>query len=287
LVRNKDNSDNNKKQGKIELPMPWKMDRWKYYNVTHKRHVVCNPMSVAKLDELIELLALNPGATVLDIACGLGEMLTRLAERYGVSGVGVDLSPYCVADAQQKLKERVPEAGIEILNIDGAAYKSDRLFDLTMCIGASWVYQGHRGSLRALKAMTRPGGLVLVGEPFWLREPEEAFLVAENHTRDMFGTHYENVLVGEEEGLVPLFTMVSNQDDWDGYEALQWHTTEKYARENPDDPDLSEIMLRVAHNRTSYLRWGRDTLGWALYLFRKEGRHNGVQEYINRNRPFQ
>jgi len=244
-------------------------------------------MSVAKLDELIELLALNPGATVLDIACGLGEMLTRLAERYGVSGVGVDLSPYCVADAQQKLKDRVPEAGIEILNMDGAASKSDRLFDLAMCIGASWVYQGHRRSLRALKVMTKPGGLVLVGEPFWLREPEEAFLVAENHTRDMFGTHYENLLVGEEEGLVPLFTMVSNQDDWDGYEALQWHTTEKYARENPDDPDLSEIMLRVAHNRTSYLRWGRDTLGWALYLFRKEGTHNGVQAYTTRKRPFQ
>ena len=258
----------NQKREENESPPLWTMDRWKFYNVTHKHHTVCNPMSLTKLDELIELLALKPGDWVLDIACGLGEMLTRLAERYGISGVGIDLSPYCVVDARRKLKERVPSAKIEILNMDGAEYKPDRLFDLAMCIGASWVYQGHRGTLRALKSMTRPDGLVLVGEPFWLKEPEEAYLVAESHTRDMFGTHYQNILTGEEEGLVSLYTVVSNQDDWDRYEALQWYAADMYARENPEDPDLSEIRLRVAHGTRSYLRWGRDTLGWALYLFR-------------------
>ena len=249
--------------------MEWKMDIWKFYSVTHAYHVLCNPMSTAKLEELIGLLELNPGAAVLDIACGKGEMLTRLAERYEVSGVGVDISPYFVDDAKQKLQERVPVAQIKILNMDGADYSSDQPFDLAMCIGASWIYQGHRGTLRALKAMTKVGGLILVGEPFWLKEPDEAYLAAENHMRNMFGTHYENVLVGEDEGLFPLYTMVSNQDDWDRYETLQWYATESYARDNPDDPDVSEILVRAAHGRTNYLRWGRDTLGWALYLFRK------------------
>jgi ubiquinone/menaquinone biosynthesis C-methylase UbiE len=249
--------------------MEWKMDIWKFFSVTHGYHVVCNPMSTEKLDELIGLLKLNPGSAVLDIACGKGEMLTRLAERYEVSGVGVDISPYFVKDTKQKLQERAPGAQIEILNMDGAHYNPDRLFDLAMCIGASWVYKGHQGTLRALKAMTKPGGLILVGEPFWLKEPDDGYLAAENHTRDMFGTHYENVLVGEHEGLLPLYTMVSNQDDWDRYETLQWYAAERYARDNPDDPDVSEVLVRAAHGRTNYLRWGRDTLGWALYLFRK------------------
>ena len=203
----------------------------------------------------------------------LGEVLTRLAELYGVSGVGVDISPYCVADVKQKLQERVSDARIEILNMDGADYKADQFFDLAMCIGASWVYKGHRGTLRALKPMTKPGGLVLVGEPFWIKEPEKAYLAAENHTRDMFGTHYENVLAGEEEGLVPLYTMVSNQDDWDRYETLQWYAAAMHAGENEDDPDVPEILARVALGRTNYLRWGRNTLGWALYLFRNSGPH--------------
>ena len=245
------------------------MDTWKFYDVTHRYHEVWNPTSRAKLDELIGLLRLNPGSAVLDIACGKGELLTRLAERYEISGIGVDISPYCVTDAEQKLRERVPGAQIQILNIDGADYSPDQLFDLAMCIGASWVYKGHRGTLSALKTMTKPDALILVGEPFWLKDPDDAYLVAENLTRDMFGTHYENVLVGEDEGLFPLYTMVSSQDDWDRYETLQWYAAEKYARDNPDDPDVSEILTRVAHGRTNYLHWGRDTLGWAMYLFRK------------------
>jgi SAM-dependent methyltransferase len=245
------------------------MDIWKFYDVTHRYHEVWNPTSRAKLDELIGLLRLNPGSAALDIACGKGELLTRLAERYEISGIGVDISPYCVTDAEQKLRERVPGAQIQILNMDGADYSPDQLFDLAMCIGASWVYKGHRGTLSALKTMTKPDALILVGEPFWLKDPDDAYLVAENLTRDMFGTHYENVLVGEDEGLFPLYTMVSSQDDWDRYETLQWYAAEKYARDNPDDPDVSEILTRVAHGRTNYLHWGRDTLGWAMYLFRK------------------
>ena len=268
MVNNIDNNSNHVQHRRASF-VERKMDMWKFYSVTHGYHVVCNPMSTAKLDELIGLLKLNPGSAVLDIACGKGEMLTRLAERYEVSGVGVDISPYCVADTERKLQERVPVAQIEILNMDGADYSPDQLFDLAMCIGASWVYQGHQGTLSALKAMTKPGGLILVGEPFWLKEPDDAYLAAENHTRDMFGTHYENVLLGEDEGLFPLYTMVSNQDDWDRYETLQWYATERYARDNPDDPDVPEILVRVAHGRRNYLQWGRDTLGWAMYLFRK------------------
>jgi SAM-dependent methyltransferase len=245
-----------------------KMDIWKFYSVTHRYHIVCNPMSIAKIDELIGLLKLPSGSAVLDIACGKGELLARLAERYEVSGVGVDISPYFVADTEQKLLDRVPGTRIEILNMDGAEYSADQLFDLAMCIGASWIYKGYRGTLNALRAMTKPGGLILVGEPFWLREPDPAFLAAEHYTRDMFGTHHDNVLVGEDEGLCPLYTTVSNQDDWDRYEALQWYAAEKFARDNPGDPDVPEILARAAKGRKSYLQWGRDTLGWAMYLFR-------------------
>jgi SAM-dependent methyltransferase len=248
------------------------VDKWKFYDVTHRYHEVCNPTSRGKLDELVGLLGLNRGSAVLDIACGKAELLTRLAERYEISGTGVDISPYCVMDGQQKLRERVPSAQIEILNMDGAGYSPNQPFDLAMCIGASWVYKGHRGTLNALKTMTKPDALILVGEPFWLREPDDAYLAAENLTRDMFGTHYENVRVGEDEGLSPLYTMVSNQDDWDRYEALQWYAADKYARQNADDPDVSEILTRVARGRMNYLQWGRDTLGWALYMFRRSSR---------------
>jgi SAM-dependent methyltransferase len=249
--------------------MEFKMDIWKYFGAVHTCHTVCNPMSSEKLDELLARLDLKDGAAVIDIGCGKGEILARLAERYKISGVGVDISPYFVKDAEKKLKERVPGALVKILNMDGADYRPDRLFDLSMCVGASWVYQGYKGTLAALKAMTKPGGLILAGEPYWIKEPDEAYLAAEEFTRDMFGTHHDNVLAGEAEGLLPLYTLVSNQDDWDRYEGLQWYSAAKFARDNPDDADIKEILERIAHQRTNYLRWGRNTVGWAMYLFRK------------------
>jgi hypothetical protein len=66
-----------------------------------------------------------------------------------------------------------------------------------------------------------------------------------------------------------LYTLVSNHDDWDVYEGLQWFASEQYALDHPDDPDVPELRRRMAGQKQEYLRWGRDTLGWALYLFRK------------------
>ncbi|MFC1935972.1 class I SAM-dependent methyltransferase, partial [Chloroflexota bacterium] len=55
----------------------------------------------------------------------------------------------------------------------------------------------------------------------------------------------------------------------DRYEMLQWFAADEYAAANPNDPDLLEIQEKMAHAREVYLRWQRETLGWALYLFRK------------------
>jgi hypothetical protein len=71
------------------------VDLWKFFDITHREHVICNPMSVERFEDLIALLRLSPGDRVLEIATGKGEFILRLAERYRAGGVGVDLSPYC------------------------------------------------------------------------------------------------------------------------------------------------------------------------------------------------
>jgi hypothetical protein len=110
--------------------------------------------------------------------------------------------------------------------------------------------------------------MIMAGEPFWNDEPSAEHLAAEGFGRDFYSTHDGNVKIGEEEGLTLLYAMVSNQDDWDRYEGLQWRAAADYARENPDDPDLPEVLNRVANSRDIYLKWGRDVFGWAIYLFR-------------------
>ncbi|MCH7679915.1 methyltransferase domain-containing protein [candidate division KSB1 bacterium] len=80
------------------------MDTWKYNGITHRDHLVCNPTSEARLDELVGLLPLKPGARVLDIACGKAELLLRIAVHHGASGIGVDISPYEVGEARRRVR---------------------------------------------------------------------------------------------------------------------------------------------------------------------------------------
>jgi len=246
------------------------MDTWKFYDITHRRHVVCNPTSEEKLARLVDLVQLPTAARVVDIACGKGEFLIRLVEAYGVRGVGVDLSPFFIADAERRLRARVPQAGITFTQMDGADFKPDKPNSLTLasCIGASWVFGGHARTLDALVGMAEPDGWVIVGEPYWLREPSDEHLRACGLTRDAFGSHAENVEAGERRGLDLVHTLVSSKDDWDRYEGLQWHAMAEYARADRNDADLPELLERVAKEKSIYLRWGRDALGWAIYVFR-------------------
>jgi SAM-dependent methyltransferase len=246
------------------------MDMWKYYDITHREHVVCNPTSEEKLARLVELFQLSADASVIDIACGKGEFLIRLVEAYGVRALGIDISPFFIADAKRRMKERVPHAKATFAQMDGADFRTGESdsFALAACIGASWVFGGHAGTLDALVRMVEPGGWVIVGEPYWLQEPPESYLHSSGSTREDFGTHVSNVEAGEQRGLELVHTLVSSKDDWDRYEGLQWHATAKYARAHPEDPDLVDVGERVARSRVAYLRWGRDTVGWAIYVFR-------------------
>jgi len=249
------------------------MDQWKYFDITHREHVLCNPMSVEKFEDLIALLRLEPGAQVLEIATGKGEFIIRLVELYEIEGIGIDLSPYHVSDAEKKRKERVPDAQLTFLVMDGANYKPQEpeSFDLVACIGASWIYGGHKETLKALKEMAAPGSWVVVGEPYWRQEPVAEYLEAIGEKRNAFGMHYENVEAGQELGLELVYTLVSNQDDWDRYEGLQWYAATVWAIEHQDDPDVGKVLKRVGEDRTNYLRWGRETIGWSIYVFKKDG----------------
>ena len=246
------------------------MDKWKYFDITHKYHILCNPTSNEKFERFCNLLNLSKDSRVLDIACGKGEVLIRLAEKYGISGVGVDISPFCVRDCKEKHRQRAPETDLTFIELDGAKYQpaSGELFDVVMCIGASWVFEDHIGTLRAIKKMVKPGGLVIVGEPFWLKEPDAEYLKAAGFTRDFSRSHEENVYQGEEIGLSCLYTLVSNKDDWDHYETLQWWAVDNYIQSHKDDSDNQELLEKTEREKKLYLKWGRDTINWAVYIFR-------------------
>ncbi|NLW17559.1 MAG: class I SAM-dependent methyltransferase [Firmicutes bacterium] len=247
------------------------MDRWRYFEITHRDHDIMNPISLEKLDEMIALLRLPPGATVLDIGCGKAEPLVRIAERYEINGIGVDPSPGMVAAAKSRAQARVrPPSRLDFQLTGGACFQGGlESFDLSMCLGASFAFGGYRGALKALANLTRPQGLILVGEPYWLQEPSPDYLQQAGMQADVFATYAGNIYIALELGLTPLYAICSSKDDFDRYEWLQVQAAERFALENPHDPDVPELLRRRRATRDLYLRYERDTLGWALYLFQK------------------
>ncbi|MGI9431051.1 MAG: SAM-dependent methyltransferase [Myxococcota bacterium] len=246
------------------------MDLWKYFAITHERHVFCNPFSAEKFAELSELYDLPPGARVLDIACGKAEFLTRIVQRWQCDGVGVDLSPPFVEDARARVADAGLDDRIEIVLANGNEYDpAPGSFAVAQCIGASWIWEGVSGTLKALADFVPSGGLVVLGEPFWRTEPSPEHLAAGGYSRTQFASHEENCRAGSEAGLVLLHAIASNEDDWDRYEGLQWLSAERYARLHADEEGVPALLERVHSERDQYLRWGRQELGWAVYLFSK------------------
>ena len=122
---------------------------------------------------------------------------------------------------------------------DGAAVAHEpESFDAALCLGASFVYGSLVETIDALAPAVRPGGFVVVGEPYWRRLP----LPVDYADRDEPWTTLEGtVTVFETTGLPVVGVLASSEDDWDRYETLHWQAVERWVAENPDDPDAPEI----------------------------------------------
>jgi SAM-dependent methyltransferase len=244
------------------------MDTWLYFDVTHTLHTFCNPIAEPRIDEIGRLLELGPEDRVLDIACGMGELLVRWSEQHGIGGVGVDISSYAVERAWKRKAARVPEAPLEFITTGGKEYETDETFDVVSCIGASWIWDGHEGTLRAMKSLAKPGGLLVVGEPWWMADPSDDYLEADGLKREQFGTLAECRQTALDLDLEPVWMAGSTTEEWDRYEMLQTASVAQFAQKQPNHADLAEIREGRAKADEIYLKWGRKHVGFALWVWR-------------------
>jgi 2-polyprenyl-6-hydroxyphenyl methylase / 3-demethylubiquinone-9 3-methyltransferase len=105
----------------------------------------------------------KPGGRVLDIGCGTGFLLERLAER-GFSGIGIDLSPESVEHATRRLAEI--GASDRLTAVVGSAYEPPAgPFDLIALTDVLEHLEDPRACLAALRAQLAPGGLLVISTP--------------------------------------------------------------------------------------------------------------------------
>ena len=241
----------------------------RHHEIAEASHRILNPLVEGQLRLLGEVAGIGPGTRILDLACGKAEMLCRWAEWFGASGVGVDLSHVFTAAARERADELGVASRVSIHQGDAADFQPVHgAYDIASCLGATWIGNGIVGTIELLKPAVRPGGLVLVGEPFLLEPaPPEAFAAwgfDEGEYLDLAGT-----LDRLESAGVELLEMVmADHHSWDRYEASQWVTVAEWLAANPDDPEHDAMARFLDENRRTYLTWGRRYLGWGVFVTR-------------------
>ncbi len=235
----------------------------RYFVVAEREHELQNPISEEKLLLLGARLALGPETRVLDVASGRGGPAVLLAREYGCTIRGIEIAPEFHAVAV----ERAEAAGVsDLVTFElGEASETDLGggHDVAMCLGASFVWGSLAGTLDALEPVVRPGGHVVVGEPFWRKLP----LPADYDDRDgPFTTLEGTVSIFESGELRVVSVIASSEDDFDRYETLHWQAVETWLAENGSDPDAADIRSRHDRYKRTYLRFGRDYLGWAVLV---------------------
>lgn len=246
------------------------MNPHKFSAIAHRDHDYCNPIAAAKIERIFDLLALKSDASVLDLGCGRGELSLRMIERFQARVTAIDFSSPMLDAARERAQRRGALERLRLLKVDIAEYKAEpATFDLTVMLGGGGIAGGFAGICARLAQWTRHGGYVLVGEGYWAQPPEAEYLAHLEATADQYRDHRGNVQAGVDAGLIPLHALVASVDEWDEYEWTYSRSIERYALDQRADPDVAAMLARIRRWRDIYLRWGRDTLGFGMYLFRR------------------
>ena len=113
----------------------------------------------------IDSLHLQPGQTVLDIACGTGRNFPLILEKIGPGGklVGVDYTAAMLARARERVK-RKGWKNVELIQGDATRIDLEQKFDAALCTLAISVIPDYRGALTWMVAHVKLGGWLAIGD---------------------------------------------------------------------------------------------------------------------------
>jgi predicted O-methyltransferase YrrM len=257
-----------------ELPKPHK----RFSTIAHTHHDFYNPISAQTFEQILDLCAsrgaLPETLRALDLGAGAAEGLLRVLARYPQGrGVALDISPAACAQARGRVARAALGDRLEVVEGNALPHLRDWLeagetFDLILCLGSSHSLGGYGMTLEQCKGLLAPNGLLLIGEGFWSRAPDANYLAFLGAQPGDYLSHAGNVEMAQRCGYVPLYSGVASAQEWDRYEGLYAWAIEDFVMQHPDDPDAAAFRARITTWRQAYLTWGRDTLGFGLYLLR-------------------
>lgn len=242
--------------------MEGEWDRFRVFEALHNRMQICNPMMPEDLDRIASALSPQDGDRALDLACGHGELLIRMAERAAIQGLGVDLSPWVLLRAREASRRRVPNARIRWLLGNAHEIEADG-YDLVTCLGASWIWHGFSGTVRAMVNQLTVGGRIAVGD-LRLRDGVALDEVIEAYGRVLSADEQRAAI--ENQRLEVVDRLDPGDAAWDAYQRRIEDSVEAWSQRHPG-PEADRFSAEQARWRTDHDR-DMTFLAWSVWVAR-------------------
>lgn len=243
------------------------MDIPRIFNVTESAHRIHNPFTPEKYATLGNVLRLEPETHILDLGSGSGEMLCTWARDHKITGLGIDMSQLFSTQAKRRAEELGVSDRVRFIHADAAGYVANEKVGVAACVGATWIGGGVAGTIELLAKSLCSDGVILIGEPYWLKVPptEDIAKGCEANAISDFLTLPELVGSFDTLGYDVVEMVLADQEGWDRYSAAMWLTMRKWLKANPDDDFAKEIRAHLTSAPKRYVAYTREYLGWGVF----------------------